>query len=447
MPKDSVYKINYDEPLEDRLSRCFDDSFYNKNFIKEVLTSILSQERYSFENISSWSEDKLIDELLEIQKSDDVKVMQEVIEKDLKGNEESLQGMINKCVIGGLKKTRILPSEDKIEISRYRDFWFTHDNKLVFKGLWDLSRNSDEKIIDKIYEINLKLNKKNKPNKLSNMGIVYYYREKLDKTKKVKEILKDSYQRLESKISFKAYKAYEKNLLNQLDETFNFLNKDKKDPFKHLYFLFESVKTLGVKLNDYVRFPIKSNPLTESINELMPLPYVIVKSRNKTPERIPEKFYEAFFNLVGDSLGKEKKFSDLYGVKLLQREIDEIFIFANTFKDKINQERIKNYFKKPKIKKEKDNPNRYQPIKKEDISQYESLHLSSPFGGINFEIQCRTHEIEYQCEFDQKLSHEDKYMEEKNKKLSSIPNNLILFLGCLMGFGQYSQIKNLYCNR
>ncbi len=243
--------------------------------------------------------------------------------------------------------------------------------------------------------------------------------------KEVTQFLADHYPKRESQKN--NYRSIQGQLVRALRTMFPSIEHEKGGVNHHeLVKIFRKVKRKNIDLHQYVRFKdqLIADILMKGVDEIVSGPYAVVKSRVKQRERAFDKMIEAFYNLRGDGYqGGPKTFRDLYGLRVILPTESDIYACVRQLKniksfeivrDEAGKSGEKNFIKRPKA------------------NGYQSYHMPVKFAGRVYELQLRTHEMDFRAETDPEQAH-DAYKENKRKEINSTPLNVRKIVSVCLG--------------
>ncbi|MBS3096261.1 hypothetical protein J4480_02370 [Candidatus Woesearchaeota archaeon] len=380
---------------------------------------------------------------------EEVKYAQEVMDYEISSGEENLSLLAN-IIFPRLELPKRKGGEPKVYLKVYREIsaWCNGCDRsdAVATGLFDRKNSLDDFIPEQtLYANNLigiypqgdltcdvcgSQNFRYQKN-----ANTFVYRDEVeDKNRDLGRRVKEIIQKVSATVPYdkgnrsELYAKVETDILRDFYHMFKSVRKDDKPDgspqYPKLYKLFEWIRRGNHDIEQFQWISQRTRKsLKDEIFANVSLPYAVIRTRIKQKETLFLKSLMVLYNLkynVDDKKEKEEsKFVDLYGIRMILPEERDCFRLAEKL------ETVPGF----KIEKFED------MIRHPRRSGYRALHLDLNSGGIIYEVQIKTHEMDRSAETDSKQKHDVAYLEEKIKLIKeNVPPRIMdavsIVIGC-----------------
>ncbi|MBN4049233.1 hypothetical protein JYT91_01305 [archaeon AH-315-M20] len=432
------------EDLDTRLHRALEHIFQDPGTIIDTFKRVFTS--YPLEKLETLEDEAELERILSrISKRKDVQEMRDWIDIEINAGEDTLQSVVAGIVLNNLPHIGIIPQDKLTNYGEYlfQEVWaLSYEDgdrpKRVAMGQFPMEIALDNLVFtpdNVFYGENLQWNitPREKPNLRldENISIIraarsIVFRDMADKKtarKTVKEVIKYAVDELHKGLSIKIlpYQRFENELVKSLMTMFpDVINENRSINYRKLNSIFRLVRRRNISLDSYLGNAAFRGKLEEGIEKFVQLPYAVVRTRTKQRERAFEKYIEAFYDLRMEGYrGGPKSFRDMHGIRVILPTKDDIYKYVGQLKKTLGLRVIegeeKDYVKKPK-------PNGYQ-----------SYHMSIEFAGRAYDMQIRTHEMDYAAEQVSRQAHEVGFMREKIRLIGATPLPVRRVIGTLLG--------------
>jgi len=211
------------------------------------------------------------------------------------------------------------------------------------------------------------------------------------------------------------HSEYFTKLVRALTTDFPKVRNEQRVNYGELYRIFELVRRKNINLGQFIRDGELSpfiGKLEEGIREYVLPPSAMIRLRTKSEERRSYKATEVIYDIrTPGHQGGLKKWRDLYGIKVILPDIDDV----NRFVKQLTEGQT-SYG--PQIYRENQG-GKLETVGKDYIHRakgtgYQSVHLFIEFSNAIFELQIKTHEMDYDAESRKDQSHDAVFQEVKD---------------------------------
>ncbi len=223
----------------------------------------------------------------------------------------------------------------------------------------------------------------------------------------------------------KDYQIFQNQIVSPLTTTFpSVLRENRSINYQKLAKIFRQVRRKNIDLKPYIKDSSFRGKLLQGIDEIVPAPHAVVKSRVKQREDAFGKMMEALYDLRTDGyVGGPKTFRDMYGIRIIlpiEKEInDYVWQLKNTGAVEV-------------VEDEDGKPLEIDHIKEPKPNGYQSYHITIKFSGTVYDIQLRTHEMDFRAETDPRQAHHT-YKDKKRELIQSTPLNVRKVISTCLG--------------
>ena len=423
--------------------RALGSGSYRDRIIMEIFRSFFK--RYTIQNLLNMRESKLDALVRKLSESEEARVVQDTIAEEVKEGEKTLFHISN-TLFTQLQKLRMAPSDkNKIYDKPYQEVWAYCDTsrKRIAKGLFDPSlplenifftpENTFYSDLSRAYRKGrLACEHGSRDIKLERVATSYVLRDIASDEKlegRVRQALQGTADRFYGrsiKSREKRYETMEHELIDELYEMFKSLKITGRINYPKIYKIFEWMERENYDCSQFIGNPELRGILREEIKKSVPLPYTVTRLRVKQKESSFIKVLRAMYNLK-DKNGEDKKFRDLYGIRVVLPDADDgfknLYALDKAVRDIVGWE----------VEKLEDFINIKDKERKErGINDYRSLHIPIRIGDVYYELQIRTHKMDRDAEKKPGQSEDEKLMRQVDS-LKEIPEPVKRIFAAMFG--------------
>lgn len=379
---------------------------------------------------------------------EDVKYAQEVMDYEISSGEGNLSLLAN-IMFHRLELPKRKGGEPKVYLKSYREVsaWCNGCDRsdAVATGFFDRKNSLDDFIPEQtLYANNLigiypqgtltcdvcgSRNFRYQEN-----ANTFVYRDEVeDKNRDLGRRVKEIIQKVSATIPYdrgnrsELYAKVEADILRDFYQMFKSVRKDDKPDgspqYPKLYKLFEWIRRGNHDIEQFQWINQRTRKaLKDEIFANVPLPYAVIRTRVKQKETLFLKSLMVLYNLkynVDEKKEKEeKKLVDLYGLRMILPEERDCFKLAEKLETAPGFE-IGNFD---------------DSIRHPRPSGYRALHLDLSYGGMTYEVQIKTHEMDRAAKTDPKQKHDTAYLKDKIKLIKdNVPSRIMNVVGVVIG--------------
>jgi hypothetical protein len=449
--------MNQHSNLEERLKRALGHVFGSRGEVVRTMADIFQD--YPLDVLEPIGEGEDLDKILtEISMREDVHETHEVIAESIASGEILLNTTVLGLVYRNLEASGIVPKNDQVGVDhfQFREIGaYAPDNKRLVSGYFPPDEETSNVLFtpDRVFYNAGGLTWEFDPGKkigkpflrlpqtctLQKDSLTTVYTTNPNKqgaidlsSKVISDAVDAKYMTMRNKGQPRPRERDEivRDVTNKLVTAFHRVfhdvrYEDGQINYPELYRIFEAVRRRNITLDHVSDQPLREN-LQREIDRLIPLPYAVISASVKRRERSFEKILEAFYDIPSPGrLGGERSFRDLHRLRIIVPKEGHVYDIADHIlrtpgvyiaHDEKGKEMKKDYIKSPK-------PNGYQ-----------GFHMNAIFGGVEYEFQLRTHEMDYEAENNPKQQHDETFLANKRKWMESIPIGVKKVLGASLGF-------------
>lgn len=408
--------------------RAFGRTFYDGDSIVDAVSEIFSERDFTPEYLPHTSSTRLDRLLKNLEKRKELLIIRSKIKESIGIGKKNMEE-ITQIILGQLEKLGLTDiKKDRVYDKRYQDVsFFCHsDGNLVARGLINPLLSLEEAAqrftpenayysdLPSIFKNGRLICKHNGEDiTLKNTGDLHVYRDKVsdeeleERVRKVIQGTGDSYYGKQIKSPNVRYDNAEPYLISKLHILFKTVKEGDNIVYKKVYAALERIIRENVDLRHL--FKEDSNmqkSLRENIERFIPIPYAVIRSRIKEAGSTHEKIARALYNIrTKEEIDKkkDKRFEDLFGVRVILRDTDGVYALANSLAEIFGQ----------------DNVEVEDYITHTKKNQYRSYHVTISRGGMAYNLQIRTHQHDRDAEMDPRQSNRG-YIADKSKRVQEI---------------------------
>ena len=404
--------------------RALGDVVFNKEVIG-IFGEIFSE--YPPEILARMSQETLELLISKLLQRDNVKNIHPILEEEIKDGERTLEQIAHRT-FSRLQESRTVPKDKKrVYYKRYQEVWAYCNtfNTIIAKGLFSPSLPLEQiksgfipentfytELSQAFSNGKLMCEHGDKDVRLERVASAYVYRDSAtdeELTRKVKKVMQKTANRyygnsIKSEVA--RYKSMEDAVINNiLYHTFSSLRSEDEINYTKVYKIFEAIMRENIEIGQLIADPELNSILEEEIENTIPLPYAVIRTRVKQKERKSLKLIQALYNIRSPGQKElEKKFKDLYGLRAVVPTIDDVLKLVNSLRSIVEWEIIE----------EEDLITHPRP------SGYKAYHTIVRIGETSYELQIMTHQMDRDAEKDPNQKHDGSYIEKTKKAINKV---------------------------
>lgn len=429
---------------EQDLDRAFGHVYYHKDDILSIASRIFSQNQPG--KLAQLSDERLERLIVKMSESEDVRALRHLISDSTAISAGTLQN-IPIILYVHLQKLKIIPSDrKKIYDRRYQDLDIlcaTDDivigHAMMHAGM-SLEEISQKLTPENVYYSDLarlfpngKLScpRHGSDSRLRKIADLFVYRDSASDeqlSKKAISVIRESGNRYFGN-RFRSknirYANAESYVVSQLYHLFKSVKKNDKVAYTKIYKIFEWLMRENFDPDQFFPHdPYMRKILVEVVRECdyVTLPYAVIMTRIKGSQSALLKTVRALYNVRTEeerNKGKDKKYSDQIGGRVVTRTTEEVYALAHSVGDIMGWEVV----------------NVEDYIKDKKGNGYKSHHSTIKANGVEFDLQIRTHEQDRKANRDPAQSHKNYKNELQELLKHHVPPQVIKFISDITGIG------------